>query len=438
MSNKLKIWWKSLGPGLITGASDDDPSAIVTYAAAGAKMGPNALWSMLYILPLMVAVQEMSARIGLASSCGLAGNIKKHYSKKILFFISFLILAANVFNIGADVFGMASAIEILVPKSTMLFAWIIVATIIGLTIFLSYKKIVMIFKWLSLSLLAYVVAGFLVIDNLPQLLKAMLLPSLEINGQNMMLVLALLGTTISPYMAFWQASEEAEEKRLGEKSSDKYFVCRYEVVEEKELKRVFKDTKIGMFFSNFIGFFIIALTGSILFNAGIHNVETIKDAAEALRPLAGDYAYILFAIGVIGSGLLAIPILAGSSAYVLSEIFDWRGSLNKTFNKAKAFYAVMIVSVLLGLIIPYLGISPIRALLWTAIAHALVTPFLIAMLIHMSNNPAIVGPNVTKKHHNLLGYGAIIAIATTALAFLGMETVFGQYASIIGMWLLPQ
>jgi len=435
IENKLKKIWRSLGPGLITGASDDDPSAIITYSAAGAKMGPHALWAMFYVLPLMIAIQEMSARIGLSSSCGLAGNIKRHYPKAILFFMSFLIISANVFNIGANIFGMASATEILLPGSTIFFAWATVAVIIGLTIFLPYKKIVVVFKWLSVFLLSYVLAGFLAIDNWPELIKKMFLPSLSVNRDNIMLVLALLGTTISPYMAFWQASEEAEERRLGEGISKKYFVCRYHIVDAEQISRIFRDTRIGMFFSNFIGFFIIALAGSVLFNAGIKDVETIADVAKSLQPLAGDYTYILFAIGVIGSGLLAIPILAGSSAYVLSEIFDWKGSLNKTFSKAKAFYMVMIVSVALGLMIPYLGISPVQALLWTSIFHALITPFLIGMLIHMSNNPAIVGPNVSKKHNNFLGYTAIFAITATIIAFIGMETRMGQYPAMISNWL---
>ena len=384
----------------------------------------------------MVVIQEMSARIGLSSGCGLAGNIKKYYPKSILFFISFLILSANVFNIGADVFGMASATEMLLPGSTMLFAWMIVAIIIGLTIFLPYKKIVIIFKWLSICLISYVVAGFLVIDDWAELLKRMLLPSLKVNKENLMLVLAILGTTISPYMAFWQASEEAEERKMEKGGSKKYFICRYYVVGEEQIGRIFRDTKIGMFFSNLIGFFIIALTSSILFNAGIHGIETIGDAAEALRPLAGDYAYILFSIGVIGAGLLAIPILAGSSAYILSEIFDWKGSLNKTFSKAKAFYLVMVISVALGLVIPYFGINPIQALLWTSILHALITPFLIAMLIHMSNNTAIVGPNISKKHNNFLGYMAIITITGTIIAFIGIEIEVGQYSAMLSNWLL--
>lgn len=433
MLNKVKSLWKSLGPGLITGASDDDPSGIVTYSLAGAKMGPHALWSMLYTLPLMTAVQEMSARIGLSSQCGLAGNIKRYYSKKTLITISFLVIIANTFNIGADVFGMASAIDLLIPGSTQLLSWIVVGAILFLTVMLPYKKIVTVFKWLSMMLLAYVVAGFTVIDNWPHILWQMVAPSFHINKDNFVMVVALFGTTISPYLAFWQASEEAEEKRIKSHTEDKPYICEYKIVTRSELKRATKDTRIGMFFSNAIAFFIIALASSVLFNSGIHNVETVKDAADALRPLAGNYAYMLFALGVIGAGLLAIPVLAGSSAYVLAEIFNWKGGLDRPFNKAREFYMVIIISSLVGLIIPNLGISPVQALFFTSIIHGTIAPFLIGMILHMANNPAIVGPNTNSKYSNIMGYitlfvmaGSVITLIITQLSFTEMEAMISK------------
>src|SRR3989344_1101081 len=414
---RFKKIWKSLGPGLITGASDDDPSGIITYSVAGAKMGPHALWSMLYTLPLMIAIQEMSARIGLASQCGLAGNIKRYYSRWILILISSLIITANTFNIGANVFGMASAIDLLLPGSTQLLSWVVVGAILFLTVILPYKKIVQVFKWLSMMLLAYVIAGFTVIDNWPLILWQMIAPSFHVNKENLIIVVALFGTTISPYLAFWQASEEAEEKRIEAKTEDKPYVCEYKIVTRSELKRATKDTRIGMIFSNAVAFFIIALTSSVLLNAGVHNIETVKDAAEALKPLAGNYAYILFSLGVIGAGLLAIPILAASSAYVLAEIFNWKGGLDRPFTKAKSFYMVIIVSTFVGLIITYTGISPIQALFTTAIIHGIVAPFLIIMILHMANNPAIVGPNVNSKLSNFLGYTTFI-VMTAAIVTL--------------------
>ena len=435
MPNKLKKIWKSLGPGLITGASDDDPSGIITYSVAGAKMGPHALWSMLYTLPLMTAIQEMSARIGLSSQCGLAGNIKRYYSKTTLIFISGLIIIANTFNIGADVFGMASAIELLMPSSAATISWIVVIGILCLTIALPYKKIVVIFKWLSLMLLSYMVAGLLVIDDWPRLAWQMVAPSFKMNKDNFLIVVALFGTTISPYLAFWQASEEAEEKRIENKTENKKYVCEYKIVIRSELKRATKDTKIGMFFSNLIGFFIIGLTSSVLFNAGIHNIETVKDAAEALRPLAGNYAYILFALGVIGAGLLAIPVLAGSSAYVLAEIFNWKGGLDRPFSKAKQFYIVIIVSVFVGLIIPYTGVNPIQALFFTSIIHGLIAPFLIMMILHMANNPAIVGPNINGKVSNFLGYTTLAIMLIIIVILFWTEVTEERMRALLSIFI---
>jgi len=431
MSNKLKKLWKSLGPGLITGASDDDPSGIVTYSVAGARLGPAAVWTMLYILPLMIAVQKMSAKIGISSACGLAGNIKRYYSKWLLVFISSLIIISNTFNIGANVFGMASAIEILTPGSTTFLSWLTIGLILILIVVLPYRKIVTIFKWLAFSLFAYVIAGVLVINDWPGMIYHLAVPSISWDKSSLMILVAIFGTTISPYMAFWQASEEAEEKKIKRVDGGKETVCEYRIVTKNELKRVSADTSVGMFFSNFIGFFIIALTGTVLFSAGIRDIGTIKEAAEALRPLAGNYAYILFTLGVISAGVLAIPILAGSSAYVLSEIFNWGGGLDKPFSKAKEFYLVIIISAVIGMIIPYFGISPIKALLWTAIIHGLAAPFLIATLIHMSNNPAIVGPNINKPRENWLNYFTLCIMSIVALAFFAIELPLENIQAIL-------
>ena len=425
MPSKLKKLWKSLGPGLITGASDDDPSGIVTYAAAGARLGLSAIWTMLYTLPLMITIQEMSARIGISSSCGLTGNIKRYYSKTLLFFISTLIIVSNTFNIGADVYGMASAVELLTPQSTTLLSWLIVVLILILIIILPYRKIVMIFKWLAISLFAYVIAGLMVVDNWPSILKQLLIPTLPFNKEGLLRIVAIFGTTISPYLAFWQASEEAEEKKIQNNTDGKPLICEYRIVTRNELRRTVSDTRIGMFFSNFIGFFIIALTASVLFSAGIHNIETVKDAAEALRPLAGDYAYILFTLGIISAGLLAIPILAGSSAYVMSEIFGWSSGLDRPFSKAKEFYVIIIISTVVGMAIPYFGISAVKALIWTSIIHGIVAPFLIATLLHMANNPAIVGPNVNKKTSNFIGYLTLVIMSLAIIVlFIANTSLF--------------
>ncbi|OGM97190.1 MAG: hypothetical protein A2817_01480 [Candidatus Yanofskybacteria bacterium RIFCSPHIGHO2_01_FULL_39_8b] len=420
MVNKLKKIWKSLGPGFVTGASDDDPSGVMTYAIAGARFGNLTLWTMLYILPLMIAVQEMSARIGISSGCGLAGNIKKYYSKSVLFFIATLIIVSNTFNIGADVFGMASAIELLTPGSTKLLSWVMMLIILFLVVILPYRKIVVIFKILALSLFAYMLAGFLVIDNWQDILKKMFLPHFTFNKDFFVILVAIIGTTISPYLAFWQASEEAEERKL-ELPRKKVLICKYNKIDPRELNRIKWDTRIGMFFSNLIGFFIIALMGTALFGAGINDIATVRDAAEALKPLAGEYAYILFSIGIISAGLLTIPILAGSSAYVLAEIFNWKGSLNEPFSKAKEFYGVIIFSTIIGMVIPYTGISAVQALFWTALIHGIVAPFLIALVIHMANNKSIVGQHVNKKSANIWGALTLIILLASLVVIFTTE-----------------
>jgi NRAMP (natural resistance-associated macrophage protein)-like metal ion transporter len=411
--NKIKKIWKSLGSGLITGASDNDPSAIITYSTAGAKLGLGSIWILLYILPIMIVMQEMSARIGLSSSCGLAGNIKRHYSKKILIFISTLLITANTLNIGADIYGMTSAIEIFIPQKIHLLSWLTIILILILIIALPYKKIVKIFKWLSFCLFTYVLAGLIVIDNWAEILKNIFVPNITFTKEGILIMVAILGTTLSPYLAFWQASEEAEEKKIKYNYDNEAPKCEYRIVTKNELKKITIDTRIGMFFSNFISFFIISLTSSVFFNAGINNISTIKDAAEALKPLVGDFSYFLFSMGIISSGLLAIPILAGSSAYVMSEIFNWPGSLNHPFNKAREFYFVIIISTLFGIIMPYLGISAVKSLI------------LIATILHMANNPKIVGPNVNKKITNIIGYlTLIILILALILLFIANTSLF--------------
>lgn len=411
---KIKKIWKWLGPGLISGAADNDTSGIATYSIAGAKAGPSVLWTMLYTLPLMISLQEMSARVGLTSRCGLAGNLKRYYSKFLLAIFAILIVVANVFNIGADISGMAASINLLLPNSYQAVSVILVLTVVALTVILPYRKMVMIFKWLSLSLGAYIVAGIIAVNNWQNILLNTLIPSIKFNQDFFILLLAILGTTISPYLPVWQASEEAEEKKL---NGQKTRVCKFRTVAGKEIVHSDKDAAFGMLFSNLIGFFIIALTSSVIFGNGLQNIETIKEAAEALRPLAGSYAYWLFAFGLVSAGLLAIPILAGSAAYVVAEAFGWEASLDKPFNKAKGFYLVIIIATVLGLGITYSGISPIKALFYTAILHGLVGPVLIGALIHMSNNPKIVGPNKSKPAHNFFAYMAMVLLTIGAIFF---------------------
>lgn len=399
---KLKKFWQRLGPGLITGASDDEPSAIATYSIAGAKFGYKMLWAAVFALPLMIAIQEMSARIGRVSNKGLAGNMKRHYPRWLLFFIAILIVGVNTINIGADMSGMSQAIIMLIPLPEKIAAAMITILILLITIFLSYKKIFTIFKWLALSLFAYIFATFSIHQDWPQILYHAFVPQFVWSKDFFIILAAFMGTTISPYLFFWQASQEVEEKIIEQCKPGR--ICRLRPTTEKELATLKEDTRIGMSFSNVITFFIIALTASTLFRAGNFHIETLRDAAEALRPLAGDYAYLLFTLGIISSGFLAIPVLAGSAAYVIAEVFSWSEGLNKSFAKAKGFYGVVIVSTIVGLLIPILGFHPVKALFYTSILYGIIAPILIFMVLHMANNPKIMGRYTNSRALNTLGY----------------------------------
>lgn len=414
--NKLKKIWKSLGPGLITGASDDEPSGIATYTIAGAKFGLASLWMALFTLPLMIAIQEMSARIGRVSNRGLAGNMKKHYPKWLLFSIAFLIVIVNTINIGADMSGMAQSVALILPFPEKITAIIITIAILLTTIFLPYQKIFNIFKWLALSLFVYVFAIFTVQENWADILQNLIIPKILFTKEFFIMMTAFFGTTIAPYLFFWQANQEVEEKIIQQCKPGR--ICQLKPATGEELTELKLDTRIGMTFSNLITFCIIILTSSTLFRAGLHNVETLKDAAEALKPIAGEYAYLLFTIGIISSGFLAIPILAGSAAYVIAETFGWSQGLNKTFTKAKEFYGIIIASTLVGLIIPLMGFHPVKALFYTAIMYGLISPIIIAMIIHMANNPNIMGQHVNSKSMNLLGRVTLVIMSFTAIISL--------------------
>ena len=400
--NKIKNLWRRLGPGLITGAADDEPSAIATYSIAGARFGYRFLWVALFSLPFMIAIQEMSARIGRISNRGLAGNMKQHYPRWLMFLIAILVVGANTINIGADMSGMSQALTMITPFPEKITAVIMTLIILLITIFLPYKKIFTIFKWLALTLFAYIFATFSIHQNWSEILRHTLVPSFTLNKEFFLILTAFMGTTLSPYLYFWQANQEVEEKTIEQCKPGQ--ICHLRPATEDDLHSLKIDTRIGMTFSNVITFFIITLAASTLFRAGIHNIETLKDAAEALKPLAGEYSYLLFTIGIIGSGFLAIPVLAGSAAYVVAEVFGWSEGLNKSFAKAKEFYGVVIASAVIGLLIPLLGFHPIKALFYTSILYGIIAPILILMVIHMANNKKVVGKHTNSRTLNILGY----------------------------------
>lgn len=412
MVQKIRKFWQSLGPGLITGAADNDPSGIATYSIAGAQFGVASLWLLLYILPFMIAVQTMCARIGTLSGCGLAANIKKHYSPLILGIAAVTLLVANIFNIGADIYGMAGAVNLVFPLNIQVMAVIMAIVMMTLVITLRYRMIERIFKWFALSLFVYGIALIIIHPNWTAILWHSLIPQIVPTKEYLIMVFAVLGTTISPYLFFWQASEEAEEGRAHLR------VCTYHLVRPEHLKNVERDTKLGMISSNVVSFFIVSLAASTIFGHGANGLTSLRDAAQALSPLAGPYAFALFTIGLVSSGLLAIPVLAGSAAYVVAELMGWPASLDRPFNRARQFYLVMVLAVALGMLLPFAGISPVQALFWAAILNGLIAPLLIMLIVHMARNPAIVGPHTSSMPVYMLGVGALMLMLTGTLFML--------------------
>ncbi|MFY7794544.1 MAG: NRAMP family divalent metal transporter [Chitinophagaceae bacterium] len=397
-----------LGPGLVTGASDDDPSGIATYSQAGAGFGLSTLWTSLLTLPLMISVQEMCARIGLVTRKGLTAVIRLYYPKPVLWLIVLVSFPAIILNIGANLSGMGAVANMLLPDiPAPVFNILFGISITYITIALPYARIANILRWLCLSLLCYMIVPFLTRTDWPQVLKHSLIPEIRWDRDFILIIVALLGTTISPYLFFWQTSmevEEAREHRL--------------VVNKRVMDSMQQDVRVGMFFSNLVSFFIILTAGSVMFPAGIQNISTVQEAAMALRPLAGDMSYLLFSVGVIGTGLLSIPVLAGAMSYMVSEAFGWKEGLNKKFHQARGFYGVMVVSILSALLINFSGLSPMRALILTAVVYGVMAPVVIAIILHICNNRLIMGDRVNGKWSNLFGWSALLLMSAAAIALL--------------------
>lgn len=404
---KVKRFWRTLGPGLITGASDDDPSGIATYSQAGATFGTSLLWTALVTYPLMVSIQEMCARIGLVTEHGLTGIIKRYYSKKILYLILIVSFPSITLNIGADIAGMGAVGNLLIPQiPAFIFSIIFTAILMYSIIFWSYRKISTVLKWLCIVLFSYVIIPFLSQTDWLAVLKGTFLPKFENDADYYMALVGILGTTISPYLFFWQTSMEVEEIHQ-----------KHLIVDKKIINLMQKDVEGGMFVTNIVFYFIILTTGTVLYNAGIHNIETVEQAAQALQPLAGNLTYALFAIGVLGTGFLAIPVLSGALSYMIAETFDWDEGLNKRFQEAKGFYLTMIVSLILGLLMNYMGISPIKALIYTAVLYGITAPILIALILHICNNKKIMNNYTNKFWSNLFG-GATFLLMTISAVLL--------------------
>ena len=415
ISNKLLRLWKLLGPGLITGASDDDPSGIATYSQAGAAYGLATLWTAPIAFPLMASIQQMCAKIGLVTEQGLTGTLKANYPKPVLYLMLLFSFPAIVMNIGADIAGMGAVGNLLFPSiDATFFSVFFTVVLLILIIYLPYQKIASILKYLCLVLLVYLIVPFLYHQDLLKILKATVIPTIEFNKEYIGILVGILGTTISPYLFFWQASMEVEEM----KHKKKHLMVNKKIIHEMK-----EDVDFGMSFSGLVMFFIILTTGTVLYNSGIHEINTVEQAAKALKPLAGNAAYLLFAIGVIGTGLLAIPVLSGSLSYIITETFGWEQGLDKKFHEAKAFYIVIAISLLLGLSLNYIGISPIKALIYTAILYGLTAPVLIAIILHICNNKKVMGKFTNTSTTNILGFTALLIMTLAAVTLIYLQMV---------------
>ena len=408
-----KEYIEKLGPGLITGAADDDPSGIATYSQTGAQYGTGLIWLAAWSFPLMAIIQEMCARIALVTGKGLAANIKHSYSKKILYVCTILLFAANTLNIGADLGAMAKGFQLIIPKLPF-FLLVIGFGILGLVlqIFVPYQKYSKYLKWLVISLFSYIITGLIIHMDWGNLLKNLVIPSITFSKNQILLITGILGTTISPYLFFWQTSQEVEE----EIKEGKTTAHSRRGTNPLEIREMRKDVWTGMFLSNLVMFFIIAVCASVLFKNGITNIATANDAALALAPFAGKWATTLFAIGIIGTGMLAIPVLAGSASYAISESFGWKEGLYRKLKEARAFYGVIMVSILIGIIINFIGIDPIKALIYSAIANGIVAPVILVFIVQISGNHKIMGHYRNSKTINIIGWITTILMGITAIA----------------------
>lgn len=415
---RAKKYWNSLGPGLTTGAADDDCAGIATYSQQGARYGFSLNWLALITFPLMAATQEMCARIGLVTGRGLAGSIKKHFPKWVLIVSTMLLFGANVFNIGADIGAMAESAKLIYPNIS--FNWLAVGfTVVTLLlqIFVSYKVYSKYLKYLSFALLAYVFTAFIPAVGMDwgSAVHSLVVPSFSLDKEQIILICAILGTTISPYLFFWQTSQEIEEQAEKGITSIK---ARQANIDVDQIKQMKTDVWSGMFYSNLVMFFIVSVCATVLHKAGITNITTAADAANALRPIAGDNAYLLFAIGVVGIGLLAIPILAGGVSYALSETFGWKEGLSHKLKEASAFYGVIIIATLIGLGINFVGIDPIKALIYSAVANGLVAPVLLVLIVILSSNKKIMGQYASGFWAKILGWLCVALMSIACVATL--------------------
>jgi len=411
---------EKLGPGLITGAADDDPSGIAAYSQGGAQFGYSLLWTLFFTYPLMVAIQLVSAKIGRVSGYGLAGNMRRNYPAPMLYGLIGLLLVANTINIGADIGAMADALALLIggPRHAYIVAIGLICVV--LQVFISYVKYVRVLKWLTLSLFSYVGVVFAVDIPWAEVVRGTLIPAVSLRAEYVTTVVAIFGTTISPYLFFWQASQECEDLRAVK--ADK--PLRHHPDQAiRHMRRMKIDTVIGMGFSNLIAFFIMLTTAATLHAHGVTDIQTSAQAAEALRPLAGRFAFFLFSMGIIGTGLLAVPVLAGSSAFALAETFRWRRGLDLTPLRGARFYGVIAASTLIGVGLGFSHIDPIKALYWAAVLNGVISAPIMAVMMLMAVNPKVMGEFAISTRLKVLGWVAT-AVMAVAVGFMFLQMLF--------------
>lgn len=410
-TGRVRRFFANLGPGLITGAADDDPSGISTYSVAGAAFGYLPLWMAIFSFPLMASVQLMCARLGLVTGRGLAGVVRRHYSRWVLWGACALLIVANVFNIGADLGGMAEASELMTGIKSYYWTPFYALLIISLLFFSSYRLIARVFKWLTLVLFAYIVAAFLAKPDWSAVLHATFIPHVEWTSAFLTTFVGILGTTISPYLFFWQASQEVEDDR----ARGKVTVAQRQGASLAELSVARTDVLTGMFFSNLVMYFIILTTAATLHANGHTQIETAKQAAEALRPIAGDGAYLLFSLGLIGTGMLAVPVLAGSTAYAVAEAKGWRGTLEDKPHLSRKFYAVIAVSMVLGFAVNFVGLTAVKMLFYSAVLNGVLAPPLIVLVVLLTSNPKVMGNRVNSRPLRYLGWATAVIMAAAGI-----------------------
>jgi NRAMP (natural resistance-associated macrophage protein)-like metal ion transporter len=417
--NPLKRVLMILGPGLITGASDDDPSGIGTFAQAGAALGYSSLWTAIFTFPLMTSVQYICAKVGLVTGRGLAGVLRTHFSQTTVFPAVMLLVVANTINVGVDIGAIAAAIGLLVPIPPALFVVPVAIVIVALLVFGSYEVISRVIRWLTLALFAYVASAFFARPDLGAVLRNTFLPDIHLDPTYILTIQALLGTTISPYLFFYQAEDEVEtEISIGRRS-----VRQRKGATKDELRFAGIDVTAGMFFSQVVMYFVILATGATLHQAGTTHVESAAEAAKALQPLAGDAAGLLWAVGLIGSGLLAVPVLAASASYAVAEAFQWKRGLDEKPTRAPRFYLVMAISVLIGVLVNFVGINPIDALFYTAVLNGLLAPPLLVLVMVIANDRKIMATRTNGALLNVMGWGTALLMFVLAVAWATLTLV---------------